>query len=150
MKYLDLTEDLTNRIRNHADDFITFEQFCDLIKSRDLTYTRISRSLLHILLEVKTSDLVEYEANGGCQYAHILGFRKDQSALLTKLKQTAKIPLLTKLTQTDELTDIGVRMLETDIQAANLYESVITDKFKIPFYNEYRHQIVRIEEDDLF
>ncbi|MDO5589737.1 MAG: nucleotidyltransferase [Lachnospiraceae bacterium] len=150
MKYLDLTEDLTNRIRNHADDFITFEQFCDLIKSRDLTYTRISRSLLHILLEVKTSDLVEYEANGGCQYAHILGFRKDQSTLLTKLKRTAKIPLLTKLTQTDELTDVGVRMLETDIQAANLYESVITDKFKIPFYNEYRHQIVRIEEDDLF
>ena len=67
MKYLDITEDLANRIMNHIDDLISYEQFCDLLKSRDLTYTRISRSLLHILLQIKTADMLDYQARGNCQ-----------------------------------------------------------------------------------
>lgn len=147
MKYLDITEDLANRIMNHIDDLISYEQFCDLLKSRDLTYTRISRSLLHILLQIKTADMLDYQARGNCQYARLLGFRMDQSSVLTILKQTSRIPLITKLTQADSLSETGLSMLHTDIQAANLYESVLTDKFKIPFFNEYRQQIIRIDTE---
>ena len=147
MKYLDITEDLANRIMNHIDDLISYEQFCDLLKSRDLTYTRISRSLLHILLRIKTADMLDYQAHGNCQYARLLGFRMDQSSVLTILKQTSRIPLITKLTQTDSLSETGLSMLRTDIQAANLYESVLTDKFKIPFFNEYRQQIIRVDTE---
>ena len=32
VKYKDVTEDLANRIMNHANDFITFDQFCDLLR----------------------------------------------------------------------------------------------------------------------
>ena len=147
MKYLDITEDLANRIMKHIDDLISYEQFCDLLKSRDLTYTRISRSLLHILLQIKTADMLDYQARGNCQYARLLGFRMDQSSVLTILKQTSRIPLITKLTQTDSLSETGLSMLHTDIQAANLYESVLTDKFKIPFFNEYRQQIIRVDTE---
>ena len=147
MKYLDITEDLANRIMNHIDDLISYEQFCDLLKSRDLTYTRISRSLLHILLQIKTADMLDYQTRGNCQYARLLGFRMDQSSVLTILKQTSRIPLITKLTQTDSLSETGLSMLRTDIQAANLYESVLTDKFKIPFFNEYRQQIIRVDTE---
>ena len=147
MKYLDITEDLANRIMNHIDDLISYEQFCDLLKSRDLTYTRISRSLLHILLQIKTADMLDYQARGNCQYARLLGFRMDQSSVLTILKQTSRIPWITKLTQTDSLSETGLSMLRTDIQAANLYESVLTDKFKIPFFNEYRQQIIRVDTE---
>jgi hypothetical protein len=34
-------------------------------------------------------------------------------------------------------------MIEQDIFAADLYESVITDKYKLPFISEYQQQIVR-------
>ena len=81
MKYLDITEDLANRIMNHIDDLISYEQFCDLLKSRDLTYTRISRSLLHILLQIKTADMLDYQTRGNCQYARLLGFRIDLLSL---------------------------------------------------------------------
>lgn len=147
MKYLDITEDLANRIMNHIDDLISYEQFCDLLKSRDLTYTRISRSLLHILLQIKTADMLDYQTRGNCQYARLLGFRMDQSSVLTRLKQTSRIPLITKLAQTDSLSETGLSMLRTDIQAANLYESVLTDKFNIPFFNEYRQQIIRVDTE---
>ncbi|MDY2614824.1 MAG: nucleotidyltransferase [Lachnospiraceae bacterium] len=144
VKYKDVTEDLANRIMNHVNDFITFEQFCDLLKTKDITYTRISRSLFHILLNITNEDMLIYEKEGFCQYAHILGFRKDAGKLLSHLKQHSKVPLITKLTQTSELNNTGLQMLEQDIFASNLYESVITNKFKMPFINEYQHQIIRI------
>lgn len=142
--YLDMTEELANRMINHANDFITFDQFCDLLKTRDMTYSRISRCLLHILLNIRTEDMNLYKEEGGCQYARVLGFSKDGAKLLTRIKRTSSVPLLTKLTQTEGLSKVGLRMLRQDIFAADLYESVITDKFKMPFISEYQQQIVRV------
>lgn len=144
VKYMDVSEDLANRIMNKRNDFITFDQFCDLLKTRETTYSRISRCLLHILLDIKKADLMDYERDGGCQYARILGFRNDSVHLLSHLKASASIPLLTKPGQIDLLSDSGSRMLEQDIFAADLYESVITEKFKMPFIKEQQQQILRI------
>ena len=143
-RYLDMTEELANRMINHANDFITFDQFCDLLKTRDMTYSRISRCLLHILLNIRTEDMTLYKEEGGCQYARVLGFSKDGAKLLTRIKRTSSVPLLTRLTQTEGLSKTGLRMLRQDIFAADLYESVITDKFKMPFISEYQQQIVRV------
>ena len=57
--YLDVSKDLANRIINQRNDFATWSSFCDLLKTRELTYTRISRALLHILLGIEkdTSDM---------------------------------------------------------------------------------------------
>lgn len=144
VKYKDITDDLANRIMKHANDFITFDQFSDLLKTRDMTYTRITRSLFHILLNITNEDMLRYQEKGHCQYAHILGFRKDARELLSHLKKNSQVPLITKLTQTEHLSNTGLAMLEQDIFAANLYESVITNKFKMPFINEYQKQVVKI------
>lgn len=144
MRYMDVTEELANRMIRHANDFITFEQFCDLLKTRDVTHTRISRCLFHILLGITAEDMQEYRNEGFSQYARILGFRKDGAHILSYLKQHSSIPLITKLTQTGGLNAAGLKMLKQDIFAANLYESIITNKFKIPFINEYWQQVVRI------
>lgn len=143
-EYMDMTEELANRMMNHASDFITFDQFCDLLKTRELTYSRISRCMLHILLGIRASDLSEYKEQGGCQYARVLGFRKDGAKLMARIKRTASIPLVTKLRPEGELSETAAKMLRQDIFAADLYESVITNKYKMPFISEYRQQIVRV------
>ena len=142
VKYVDITADLANRIMNHANDFITFDQFCDLLKTRDMTYTRISRSLFHILLGITKYDMLSCREDGYCHYAHILGFRKDAANVLTHMKAHSGVPLVTKLSQADSLSDTGSRMLMQDIFASNLYEAIITNKFKLPFVNEYEQSIV--------
>lgn len=142
--YMDVSEDLANRIINLRNDFQSFDGFCDTLKTKDMTYARISRGLLHILLNIRTEHLANYKKNGYCHYAHILGFRKSSAELLSLLKGTSKVPLLTKLTQMEELSEAGYQMLHQDIFASDLYESVITDKFETPFINEYRQQIVRV------
>ena len=142
--YMDVSEDLANRIINLRNDFQSFDGFCDALKTKDMTYARISRGLLHILLNIRTEHLANYKKNGYCHYAHILGFRKSSAELLSLLKGTSKVPLLTKLTQTEDLSEAGCQMLLQDIFASDLYESVITDKFETSFINEYRQQIVKV------
>lgn len=142
--YMDVSEDLANRIINLRNNFQSFDDFCDALKTKDMTYARISRGLLHILLNIRTEHLANYKKNGYCHYAHILGFRKSSAELLSLLKGTSKVSLLTKLTQTEGLSEAGCQMLHQDIFASDLYESVITDKFETSFINEYRQQIVKV------
>ena len=136
--YADVSEELANRIYNQRNEYIDFEQFCELLKTKEVTYSRISRALLHILLGIKKNDYADI------QYARALGFRKEDSDVLTVIKNASAIPLLTKLTATKDLSDVAVQMLNQDICASNLYESVVTDKLKTPYINEYEHQIVII------
>lgn len=143
-EYIDISEDLANRIINQRNAFTDFEGFCNRLKTKDVTHTRISRSLLHILLNLKTSSLSQYQEHGYCHYAHILGFNKKRADLLPLLKKSAQIPLLTKLTQTKTLSDTGRQMLAQDIFASDLYESLAADKFHTPFLSEYQKQIVKV------
>lgn len=145
VKYQDVSEDLANRIMNHRNNFLNFEQFCSLLKTRELTYARISRALLHILLGITRADLLSCQAEGGCPYARILGFRKDTGPLLTQLKKHSRIPLISKLSLAESFTGTAARLLELDIFAADLYESVVTEKYKQPFLSEYQQQIVRCD-----
>ena len=54
--YLDVTTDLANRIRNHLNAYKSPDQFVSLIKTRQMTEARVRRALLHILLDIRTSD----------------------------------------------------------------------------------------------
>lgn len=133
MEYADVSEELANRIVNNLNAFVSYEQFCELLKTKEVTYTRVSRALLHILLDIKTHDVKTVE------YAHMLGFKSADSEVLSLIKKQSSIPLVTKLTSINEQT-----MLTQDILASNLYQSVVADKFHIPFKNEFEQQIVRV------
>ena len=137
-QYADVSEELANRICNQLNNFVSYKQFCELLKTKEVTYSRISRALLHILLGIKKTDYTDI------QYARVLGFRKEDSDVLTVIKNASAIPLLTKLTATKDLSDSTVHMLNQDIYASNIYESVVADTFETPFINEYEHQIVII------
>lgn len=142
MNYLDITEDIANRIINRRNEYISYEQFCDILKTKDITHSRISRCLLHVLLNITSEDMKQYKDSGFCQYARLLGFRRNNQELLGELKKHSHIPLITKLTNTGSLGEAGLKMLKKDIEASDLYESVVTDKFGTEFVNEYRKNIV--------
>ena len=140
--YLDITSDLADRICNNLNSYQDFDSFCNLLKTKELTYTRIARSLLHILLDIKKNDYDLYKKDYG-QYARILGFRKEASPLLHEIKKYSSIPLVSKLSDSvKELDGIALSMLEKDIQATHIYESVVADKFRQEFRNEFRRQLV--------
>lgn len=137
-KYADVSEELANRIFNQRNQFENFDQFCTLLKTKELTYTRISRALLHIILGIKKEDYAEIE------YAHVLGFSLKDATVMSTIKKYSSIPLLTKLTTTKELSKQANDLLTKDIYVSNLYEAVLADKFHLKPINEYEHPVVRI------
>ena len=139
--YLDMSPELANRILRLRNDYLNFEQFCDLLKTKELTRSRISRSFIHVLLGITNDWITAMKAP--VPYARILGFRKDHADLLGILKQTSVIPLITS-TARAVLADTARQMLELDIYASDLYESVITDLYGTPFHNELTKQIIKI------
>lgn len=149
-EFLDVTDDFSDKILKNLEFYKTFEEFCDLLKSKDMTYTRISRCLLHILLDIKKEDLKLFTADDYVYYARILGIKQSSADILNAIKKRASIPLLSKLSDAEALLNDGahpanaVRMLQNDIFAAHLYDSVATDKYLTNLPNEYRRQIVKV------
>lgn len=139
--YLDMSPELANRILRLRNDYLSFEQFCDLLKTKELTRSRISRSFIHVLLGITNDWLTAMKAPA--LYARILGFRRDHADLLGILKRTSDIPLITSPARA-VLADTAYQMLELDIYASDLYESVITDLYGTPFHNELTKQIIKI------
>lgn len=140
--YADVSSDLSDKIRKNLNGFTTFDAFCETLKSKDLTYTRISRCLLHILLTIHQPESKQILA----PYARMLGFRKEAAPLLNAVKKQSGIPLLSKLADaSDKLSVEGNTLLTQDIQAAHIYESVISQLTGKPITNEYVRPLIFID-----
>lgn len=138
----DLTPELDARIRKSALSPASFEERIRELKTRQLTYTRVSRALLHLVLNLHESDVGLYKEKGYALYARVLGFRKDSLPLLSALKRSACVPLITKLADASKvLNGPALSMLEQEIEAAHLYQIIRASKGGT-FKNEYTQGVI--------
>lgn len=144
IQYMDVSEELANRICSQLNNFFNYKQFTELLKTKETTQTRINRALLHIMLGTKKQNVDEYIEGGWHFYARLLGYRKDKGKLISGIARESPLPLLMRLSDSDELPELGQRMLRDDILASNLYMSVVTDKYKTAFLNEYKQGMLKI------
>lgn len=141
-EYMDVSDDMAGRIKNIRDTNCSIEDFYRIIKSKNLTLTRINRALLHIMLNIRKSEINEYSQNGYAQYARILGFRKEAAPLLRLIDKNSRLPIITKVSKAERMLDEpGRQMLSADINAAHLYNRIVYEKYKSAAANEYRHGI---------
>lgn len=149
--YLDVSSDLSDKIRKNLAFFTTFSAFCEnSLKSKDITLTRVYRSLLHILLSIKKEDLPV-----AAPYARILGFREASFEVFGCLSKE-NIPLLSRLKDASSLlSPEALSCLSKDIFAAHLYEHVRMQhmlhkphmqKDDCPFVSEYSRPVIRISQ----
>lgn len=143
--FADCTVDLSNKIRKHLNEYVTFEDFVMTLKSKDLTYTRISRCLLHILLNIKQNDYYTGKGIGYAPYIRVLGFRKDSTELLAEMHETATVPIVTKVSEANNILDYSTyQIFERDVLASNLFYQRAAHKSKTKPVNEFTHQMVMI------
>lgn len=142
-RFCDVSTDISNRLLKNRNQFLSFSDFCERNKSRDITYTRMNRILLHILLGLTTDDFLLGKKLDYIPYFRLLGFRKASSALLSDIKRCAGVPMISKLSDAGSILNENVlRMLHQDIFAAELYEQVLSSKKRTFPRSEYTREIV--------
>ena len=142
--YIDVSQALSYRICKNLYAFDGFEAFCDLLKTKEVTYSRISRCLFHILLDMRKEELDTYiNELDITPYARMLGFRKDASSLLTEMSKCSSIPLITKLADAQNILSAEASdMLKKEILINDIYSCIRASKNKKPMTNEYSTPIV--------
>lgn len=137
-RFLDMSPDLAKRIEKQKNNFQDFSSFVALLKTKEITQTRIQRALLHLLLNIK--DIPET-----IPYARVLGFKKDSTPLLKEIKKRSSIPLITKLADASAiLDDKGIKLLNETCFSSNVYNSILCQKTGSPFLHELKKQLVII------
>lgn len=155
--YTDVSPDLAARIRRLLPQFQSSSSFASLLKTRQLTHTRITRALCHLLLMDRKEDSQRRKELGYPVYAKILGFRRESRPLLGLLKQSARIPIVSRASHGQELINATpsfgpglfppqelLALFRQDVFAAHVYESVVTNRFGTPFCHEYTRKMLII------
>ena len=141
--YADCNQDFSNKIKNALNEYVLFEDFIDTLNTKDMTYTRVTRCLLHILLGIKQTDYTIGRAIGFAPYLRILGFKNASSKLLSTMKREATTPLISKVADASTLLDYETnKFFDKDIFASNLYYQHVARKSGTKPKNEYTNQIV--------
>lgn len=143
-RYQGVNQELNNKILKNREQFSSFSQFCSDLKSREITYTAISRAMMHILLGI-TKEEMNLMQNDACLYARILGFRKDSTPLLKALKENSSIPLLTKMADYKKLLSSSAqKLLEIDVQASHIYEAGVFHQFHQKRIHEFQQSPIML------
>lgn len=141
--YSDISPNLSDRIYKLNKNYSDYETMVASIKSKDYTFTRISRALCHILLNIKRSDTDIYKNN--IKYSKLLGFRRSSGHLLKLIKTRSKLINITKPADAkDILRDEKetYRLFMSEVYASYIYNSVYYDKYKTELKNSYSREIV--------
>lgn len=138
--FWEVTDDFANKICNKLKEYQSFSQFANLLWTKDLTYARVCRCLMHILLDLKEDT---WNVHRPVPYARVLGFCKKSSDLLSAIKKNSSIPLITKVADAEKLLSKDVyQLFETDLKAAHIYDSVLQHKSGLKIVHEARKPII--------
>ena len=138
----DLSPELATRLAKPPYFPLSFEERIQALKTRQLTYTRVSRALLHLILGMREEDISRWKDEGYALYARILGFRRQSSPLLSCLHKKSSIPLITKMADAAQnLSPSALALLEQEVYASHLYQTVRIKRGGV-FQNEYTEGLV--------
>lgn len=143
--FADISAELASRLEKQLLDFAPFSQRIASLKTRQYTYTRISRGLLHILLGIEKDNIAQYRSADYTLYARVLGFRKESAPLLSALKRSASIPLITKTAAArQQLEGLPLEIFLQDIYCTHIYQTIVHQKGGAMPRNEYTQPIILV------
>ena len=148
--YLDVSGDIANRIKRNLYSFTGFESFATLIKSKQITYTRVMRALTHIMLGIKKYDIHDTPSLNEkypVSYIRVLGFKKGSEKLMKLIAANSSVPVITRPAAAENLIDsyYGKMLFEEDIRSADIYRYIQTTlKINPTAKNEYSNGLVII------
>lgn len=147
-EYCDVSKELANTIEKNIFELEnkSYSDFILRLKSKNFTYTRISRAIFHLLLNHKKNMLEDVKSEKNmAAYPLLLGFKKEAGELLSELKKRSELPIISKTSNAkDILSPISLKIFENNIYADYLYNSIYFEKHGEKLCNPYRRNVVII------
>lgn len=135
--FSDVGNDFSLRIKKYLGQYKDFSSFCQLIKSKQYTLTRVQRALIHVLLDIK--DTVDQTVP--FPYIRILGLKKEKSFLLNNIHPP--VPIITKVADARrQLSAYGMKLLQQDIFSSNIYNHLLYQTYYTQCKDDYTHGII--------
>lgn len=144
-EFADVSLDLSDRLNRAELRFSSWEELVNSVKTRQYTHTRISRALTHILLDITDEDLRAWKSDPSSLPARLLGFRRDSEAVLSALKASSSIPMISKAADAPALLGTGspaLRLMDKEAYARDLWNSAFFERYGTRLPDYWREQIV--------
>lgn len=121
MRIMDMENGLENRILDKGQRKNDINEIINSIQTRRYPKTRIQRIFIHLLNRLYKDTIKEIYSKSP-SYIRILGSNNKGLELLNKIKETSKIPVVTKYADSKYLDDNCIRkMLRIEENATNLF-----------------------------
>lgn len=117
---LDIGEGLEHRIIKSAINPQSLKDLIDTIKTKRYTWTRIQRVLLYIILGYNGNMAHDFDASGP-GYIRILSISGKGRKLVRRMKKTAVLPVITRVSPFIKTSGTARDMLKFDTLATDVY-----------------------------
>ena len=139
---LDVTEGIENRIYESLNYTYNISDMLSFIKTKRYTHTKIQRALLHILLDIKKTDLEKYQMNF-CPVSEYLVLERIKSNILSEISKKSSVPVITNINKLPKnLSDTATQMIYNEIMYTDLYFSHCPNTSLRQIGQEYTRPIV--------
>ncbi|MCR5278898.1 MAG: nucleotidyltransferase family protein [Lachnospiraceae bacterium] len=147
-QFLEVSPDLYNRIKNLLPAYKGFEDFVDSIKAKNHTRTGLMRALTHILLNIHakpSNTIVSFKDVSKLAHVRLLGFREDHADVLTHIKKTGTLNIVSKVPDVlQSLDSFNKALFDQDLCASTLYDYAITRKESSARTPEYSKPVIKV------
>lgn len=131
--FLDIDTKLANRIARNFTGTLSFEELIYSLKTKDVTYAKISRALTHILLGIR-NDMPD-----DCGYIRLLGLDSTGRKYLNDIKKSTSVPIITKTADAARVLDSSwIKTFSQDIFASDIYNQLLFTKYGIAQKSDYK------------
>lgn len=113
-----VAEGLENRLKSCISGAEDIDGLIDSVKSKRYTRARISRTLMHLLINLRTTD---FEPLRETYCARVLGFSPTGGKLLRLMSESSAIPVFSNLSRLDKRSPEAARVLKYDMRASDVY-----------------------------
>lgn len=145
-RYFDITPHLANRISTLLPTSgFNINEFTASVKSKDMTYSRISRGLLHCMLNIQTDEVEPILMSSDSLYARILGLNQTGQEFISISRKKSEIPYINKVANArTSLSDNARYLFDKDVEASNIYNNIVFSKYNYLIPDEYHYGVIRL------
>lgn len=136
----DIPDFLIHSLVNTCHSHLSYEELAASVTSKTYTRATVNRSLLRLLLNIKTETMLPFTSKGQVPYLRVLGCRKDATSLLKALIRQSDVPVITNFAkQYSSLNEHCHQILNYELTATKLYHylydspELMTQDFTHPF-----------------